>query len=121
VADGTRTPTKDNPRTISALLEKIAVEDPVSLPLISDVILHFSPYLVVNHCFDQNAAVRVSSTLQTIAGERLSIDINHVGTISKHRSIEQSTSYAQHPIVARQKSSLFVSEMESIINALGLA
>jgi len=121
VADGTRTPEKGNPRTIRVLLEKIAIEAPVSLPLISDEILHFSPCLVVNHCFDHSAAARVASTLQSIAGERLSIDVNHVGTISKHRSIEQSTSYAQHPIVARQKSSLFVSEMESIIRTLGLA
>jgi flagellar biosynthesis protein FlhG len=121
VADGTRTPEKDNPRTISALLEKIAVEDPVSLPLVSDEILRFSPCLIVNHCFDHNAAARIASTLQSIASQRLSIDINHVGTISKHRTIEQSTSYARHPIIARQKSSLFVSEIESIVSALGLA
>ena len=121
VADGTRTPEKDNPKTISALLEKIAIEDPVSLPLVSDEILRFSPCLVVNHCFDQTAAVRIASTIQSIASQRLSVDVNHVGTISKHRSIEQSTSYVHHPIVSRQGSGPFVSEMESIISALGIA
>jgi flagellar biosynthesis protein FlhG len=120
VVDGTRTPDESHPRTIQALLEKVAHEDPVSLPLITDEILNFSPCLVINHCFDPRAALRVASTLRAVASERLSIDINHVGTISKNRAIEQSTSYAHHPLAARRRSGMFTSEMESIIGALSL-
>jgi flagellar biosynthesis protein FlhG len=110
-----------HPQTIQALLEKVAKTDPVSLPLIADEILGFSPHLVINHCFDPAAAFRVASTLRSVACERLSIDINHAGTISKHRAIEQCTSYTHHPVAARQRSSLFVSEMTSIIETLGLS
>ena len=121
VVQGTRASEDGHPRTIQALLEKVANIDPVSLPLITDEILNFSPCLVVNHCFDHHAALRVASTLRFVACQRLSIDINHVGTISKHRIIEQSTSYTHHPLVARQRAGMFASEMESIIGALSLA
>ncbi|HEX2966111.1 MAG TPA: AAA family ATPase [Syntrophorhabdaceae bacterium] len=120
VADGTSASGNDGPSTISALLERIAAEDPVSLPLISDEILRFCPFLVINHSFNHGAASKIASTIQSIAGQRLSIHVNHIGTISKHRSIEQSTSYAQHPILKWHKSGLFASEMESIINASGI-
>jgi flagellar biosynthesis protein FlhG len=120
VTDGTRASEKDSPRTIQALLEKVANEDPLSLPLVADEILDFSPCLVVNHAFDQAAALKVAATLQFVAGQRLSVEINHVGTITKHRIIEHSTSYAHHPVVRRHRSSAFTSEMESIISALGL-
>ena len=93
----------------------------MSLPLITDEILDFSPCLIVNHCFDQGAALKIASTLRFVASQRLSVEINHVGTISKHRIIEQSTSYAHHPLVRRHRSGAFSSEMESIINALSLA
>lgn len=121
VTDGTRASGEDSPRTIQALLEKVANEDPLSLPLITDEILDFSPCLVVNHCFDQSAALKIASTLRFVASQRLSVEVNHVGTISKHRIIEQSTSYAHHPVVRRHRSGAFSSEMESIINALSLA
>lgn len=121
VSEGTRAPDENNPRTIQNLLERVANEDPLSLPLVSDEILDFSPCLVINHCFDNRAAPRVASTLRSVASQRLSIDIHHVGTISKHRIIEQSTSYTHHPLVTRKHSDMFTSEMESIINALSLA
>lgn len=121
VLENTVVPEDGRPQTIQALLEKTAQQDPVSLPLIADEILGFSPHLVVNHCFDPSAGAKVASTLRSVACERLSVDIHHAGTISKHRSIEQCTSYAHHPIAAKQRSSLFVSEMTSIIQALGLA
>jgi flagellar biosynthesis protein FlhG len=121
VTDGTKASEKGRPRTIQALLEKVAAEDPVSLPLIADEILDFKPCLVINHCFDRRAATRVASTLRSVASQRLSIDINYAGIISKNRVIEQSTSYAHHPLVARRSASTFTSEMESIVGALSLA
>ncbi len=121
VTDGTRPSEKGHPRTIQSLLERVANIDPVSLPLIADEILCFSPSLVVNHSFDHSAALRVAATLQFVACQRLSIDVNHAGIISKHRVIEQSTSYAHHPLVTRPQSGAFASEMESIIGALSLA
>ena len=121
VADGTRASEKDSPRTIQGLLEKVAAGDPLSLPLVADEILDFSPYLVVNHAFDQAAALKVAATLRFVASQRLSVDINHAGTISKHRVIEQSTSYAHHPVVRRHRQGPFASEMDAIIGALGLA
>jgi flagellar biosynthesis protein FlhG len=120
VAEGTRAPEKNHPRTIQNLLEKVANKDPMSLPLIADEILDFSPCLVINNSFDDRSAQKVVSTLQFVACQRLSVDINHVGTISKHRIIEQSTSYAHHPLVTRQRSGMFASEMESIIRTLSL-
>jgi flagellar biosynthesis protein FlhG len=121
VVEGTHGSEKGHPRTIQALLERVANTDPVSLPLIADEILNFSPRLVINHCFDHHAARRVASTLRFVACQRLSIDIKYVGTISKHRIIEQSTSYAHHPLVARKHTDMFIAEMESIIGALSLA
>jgi len=119
VTDGTRASEKDSPRTIQGLLDKVAAEDPLSLPLVADEILDFAPCLVVNHAFDQAAALKVAATLRFVASQRLSVEINHVGTISKHRVIEQSTSYAHHPVVRRHRSIPFTSEMEAIIGALG--
>ncbi len=120
VLDGTRAPEKDNPRSILALLEKVSQEDPLSLPLITDEILSFSPCLVVNNCFDNQEALKVVSSLRSVACNRLSIDINHVGTISKHPVIERSASYLHHPLVTRHSTSRFVSEMKSIVETLGL-
>jgi flagellar biosynthesis protein FlhG len=121
VVEGARAPDKDNPRTTRSLLEKVTDMDPVSLPLITDEILDFSPSLVINHSFDNRAALRIASTLRAVACQRLSIDINHVGTISKHRIIEQSTTYTHHPLVGRQRCLPFTSEIEAIVRALGLA
>lgn len=120
VLEGTRAPEKDQPRTIQDLLKKVAHEDPVSLPLITDEILNFSPCLVINRCFDHQAALKVSATLRSVACQRLSIDINHVGTISKHPFIEHSTSYLNHPLLIRQGAGGFAAEMESIVKTLGL-
>lgn len=120
VLDGTRAPDKDHPRTIQALLEQVAQEDPVSLPLITDEILNFSPGLVINRCFDTQAALKVAATLRTVACQRLSIDINHVGTISKHPLIERCTSYLHHPVVTRPGAKSFAAEMESIAQTLNL-
>lgn len=111
---------KDRPRTIQALLEKVAKEDAITLPLITDEILSFSPCLVINRCFDSRAARKVVSTLRTVACQRLSVHINHVGTIAKHSRIEQSTTYLHHPLVMRQPSGVFASEMKSVIDALNL-
>jgi flagellar biosynthesis protein FlhG len=121
VAECTLAPERGHPRTIQALLEKVAKEDPISLPLVTDEVLGFSPCLVVNRCFDSRAALKVASTLRTVACQRLSIDINHVGTIARHSRIEQSTTYLHHPLVMRQPSGLFASEMKSIIRTLNLS
>lgn len=121
VAECTLAPEKDHPRTIQDLLEEVAREDPFALPLIADEILGFSPRLVINRCFDDRVAVRVASTLRTVACQRLSVDIDHVGTISRHSRIEQSTTYVHHPLVLRQPLGLFASEIRSIINALDLS
>jgi len=121
VQEGTRAPDNDHPRTIQDLLRKVAHEDPMSLPILTDEILSFSPCLVINRCFDYQAGLKVAATLRSVACQRLSIDINHVGTISKHPFIEHSTSYIHHPLVKRQGSERFASEMQSIAEALGLS
>ncbi len=118
--EGIRAAGSDNPGTISSLLERIAAEDPVSLPLISDEILRYCRSLVINHSFNHTAAAKIASTIQSIPSQRLSIHMSHIGTVSKHRCIEQSTSYAQHPILKRQNARLFASKIESILSALGI-
>ncbi len=120
VLDGTRAPEKDNPRTIQDLLEQVSQEDPVSLPLITDEILSYSPCLVINNCFDSQQALKIVSSLRSVACNRLSIDINHVGTISKHPVIERSTSYLHHPLITRHSTSRFTSEMKAIVETLNL-
>ena len=120
VQEGTRAPDQDHPRTIQDLLKNVAHEDSLSLPLITDEILNFSPCLVINRCFDHLGALKVAATLRSVACQRLSIDINHVGTISKHPFIEHSTSYLSHPLITRQGANGFAVEMESIIKTLGL-
>jgi flagellar biosynthesis protein FlhG len=120
VAESIRAPEGGHPGTIQAVLEKVAQEDALSLPLITDEILGFSPCLVVNRCFDEASALRVVSTLRSVACQRLSVDIRHAGSISRHAIIEQSTSYAHHPLVTRPSSGAFVAEMKSIITTLGL-
>jgi flagellar biosynthesis protein FlhG len=121
VAECTTPPEGARLRTVQDLLEEVAKEDPLALPLLADEILTFSPRLVINRCFDSRAALRVASTLRTVACQRLSVDIDHVGTIARHSRIEQSTTYLHHPLVARQPSGLFASEMRSIIDALDLS
>jgi flagellar biosynthesis protein FlhG len=121
VFEGTRAPEENRPRIIQDLLERVADEHPLSLPLIAEEVLNFSPCLVINQCFDDRAALRVAGTLKSVARQRLSIDINHIGSISRHPVIEQSTSYVHHPLVTRQRSAKFAGEIESIIETLSLA
>ena len=66
VTEGIRTPGKDDSGTIQDILERVASEDPLSLPLIAGEILDFSPCLVVNHCFDHAAARKIVSTLRSV-------------------------------------------------------
>lgn len=121
VTECTQAPDKDHPRTIQSLLEQVAKEDSITLPLMTDEILSFSPCLVVNRSFDYRAALKVVSTLRTVACQRLSVDITHAGTITRHSRIEQSTTYLHHPLVMRQPDGLFASEMKSIIGTLNLS
>jgi flagellar biosynthesis protein FlhG len=121
VAEGTLAADRENPRTIQDLLEKVERLDPVSLPLITDEILGFSPCLVINHSFDERAAGRVAESLKSVARRRLSIDINHAGNISRNQLIERSTSYQHHPVISRPGSGRFASEIEAVAGALGLA
>ncbi|MGD0210862.1 MAG: AAA family ATPase [Desulfomonilia bacterium] len=121
VCESIHVPQEDLPRTIQDLLERVAIEHPLSLPLIADEVLNFSPCLVINKCFDEQAAFRMACTLRSVARRRLSIDINHIGSISRHPVIEQSTSYINHPLVTRQSSAKFAGEIESIIETLSLA
>jgi flagellar biosynthesis protein FlhG len=109
-----------NPRTISCLFEKVAREDRLSFPLIADEVLSYSPSLVINRCSNELAAQRVAGSLRSVARHRLSIDISHIGSISCHPIIEQSTSYAHHPLVEKHQSRKFTTEMQSIINRLSL-
>ncbi len=120
VQEGTLAADNENPRTIQDLLEKVEKEDPVSLPLITDEVLGFSPCLVINHCFDDHAARKVAASLKSVARRRLSIDINHIGNISKNQVIERSTSYLHHPLITKHGSGRFASEMEAIVGTLGL-
>lgn len=120
VCEGTRSPETDLPRTIQNLIERIALEHPLSLPLIADEVLNFSPRLVINQCSSNEAALKVATSLKSVARQRLSIDINHIGSISRHPIIQQSTSYIHHPLVTRKGSGKFTSEIESIIETLSL-
>ena len=120
VCEGTRAPEENLPRTIQTLIERIAEEHPLSLPLIADEVLNYSPRLVINQCSSNQAALKVATSLKSVARARLSIDINHIGSISRHPIIEQSTSYIHHPLVTRQGSGKFTSEIESIIDTLSL-
>jgi len=121
ITEGTRAAAKESPRTIQNLLEKVARATPAHLPLITDEILNFTPHLIINNCFDPAKGLKVVSSLRSVACRRLSIDINHVGIISKHAIIERSTSYLDHPVVARHKTSKFAAEMKAVITALDLA
>jgi flagellar biosynthesis protein FlhG len=121
VYDATRSSDEENPRTISSLLERIAQVNRLNLPLVADEILSYSPCLVINRCFDEQAARRVAGSLRSVARQRLSIDIDHIGSISRHPFIEQSTSYIHHPLVERHQSGRFAAEMRTIINSLSLA
>jgi flagellar biosynthesis protein FlhG len=118
VCEGTRASEEDLPRTIQDLIERIAREHPLSLPLIADEVLNFSPRLVINRSSSNQAALKVATSLKSVARARLSIDINHIGSISRHSIIEQSTSYMHHPLVTRQGSGKFIAEIESIIETL---
>jgi flagellar biosynthesis protein FlhG len=120
VCDGARAPNEGLPKTIQNLIERIALEHPLSLPLIADEVLNFSPRLVINQCSSNEAALKVATSLKSVARARLSIDISHIGSISRHPIIQQSTSYIHHPLVARQGSGKFISEIESIIETLSL-
>jgi flagellar biosynthesis protein FlhG len=112
---------EQNPRTISSLLENVSREDRLSLPLIADEVLSYSPSLIINRCSNDLAAQRVADSLRSVARQRLSIDIPHIGSISRHPIIEQSTSYIHHPLVEKSQSIKFTTELRSIINRLSLS
>lgn len=118
VREATSLPDESHPRTIQALLEQVSQDTPINLPLITDEILSYSPCLVINNCFDPKGALDVVSSLRSVACKRLSIDINHIGTISKHPAVERSTSYLDHPLFTRH--SKFADEMKSIAKRLRL-
>lgn len=121
VEKGVRVTKSGHPGTVQDLLEAVGRHDPMSLPLIADEIMNFNPHLVINRCFDPREADRIAGTIRSVARQRLSVDVNYLGTISKHPLIEQSTSYAHHPIVEKHRQSRLASEISAIIGRLGLA
>jgi flagellar biosynthesis protein FlhG len=118
VAEAARPSDELSSRTIADLLEAVAAEDPLSLPLIADEILSYSPYLVINRCFDARAAQKVFDSLRSVARQRLSIDLTPIGWISHHPVIEWSTSYAHHPLLGKNPSGMFAKEMRSLLDGL---
>ncbi|MBN2297717.1 MAG: AAA family ATPase [Deltaproteobacteria bacterium] len=109
-----------HPRTIEDLLISVHRNQPLSLPLIADEILGFSPYLVVNRCFDPQAAGRVVYNLTGVALRRLSINVTHLGSVGSHRELEQATSYLHHPVAARKPGGGLVHDLSTILRRLEL-
>lgn len=106
--------------TVQSLLAEVGRRDPMSLPLIADEIVNFTPHLVINRCFDAREAGRVAGTIRSVARKRLSIEVNYLGALSKNLLIEQSTSYTRHPLVEKHRQSRLFKEIAAIIDRLGL-
>lgn len=117
---GTEPADEQHPRTIEDLLMAVGSKQPLSLPLIADEILGFSPFLVVNRCFDAGAAARVVSSLNGVALKRLSINITSLGCVGSHRDLERATSYRDHPIVAHDRDGGLARDIRAILRRLGL-
>ncbi|HOD69832.1 MAG: Flagellum site-determining protein YlxH [Deltaproteobacteria bacterium ADurb.BinA179] len=116
-----RMPKAGNSGTVRELLDAVGRCDPVSLPLIADEIMNFTPHLVINRCFDTGEARRIAETIRSVARQRLSIEVNYLGAISKHLFIERSTSHVHHPLVERRCCSPFAGELSAIIHRLGIS
>ena len=109
---------KNHPRTIEDLLMSVHKNQPLSLPLIADEVLGFSPYLVVNRCFDPHAAARVVSNLGSVALKRLSINLTHLGSVGLHRELEHATSYLHHPVAARHPGGSLAHDLSAVLRRL---
>jgi len=120
VSEAARPSDEQSARTIADLLEAVAEEDPLSLPLIADEILSFKPYLLMNRCFDIRSAQKVFDSLRSVARQRLSIDLTPIGLISHHPAVERSTSYAHHPLLMKNPTGMFAKEMRSLLDSLPL-
>lgn len=120
VLDGTQASDEHHQRTVSELLDTAARDHPLAFPALAREILGFSPLLVINRSFNANEAAKVAGTLRSVARERLCVDLGYSGCISKHPVVEQSTSYAHHPIVARQPMGGYASELRTVIDSLDL-
>lgn len=120
VQDGTRPSDGDCQRTVPELLDAVARDFPLALPTVAEHVLGFSAVLVINRSFNPREAARVAGTLRAVARQRLCVDLACAGTIAKHPLIEQSTSYAHHPIVERQPLGSFASELKAVAQGLAV-
>jgi flagellar biosynthesis protein FlhG len=87
-------------RTVSQLLERIALCHPRALPFVQGVLSSYRPRLLVNQADDEVQAGRIVRRIQEVARKMLAIKVDCLGTLPYLEEISRSTREL-FPAVAR--------------------
>jgi MinD-like ATPase involved in chromosome partitioning or flagellar assembly len=93
-------PNGSNVKNIEELMERVKRQQPQNLPLVSEAISTFSPYLIVNRVTHNSNGAQVVERIQEVSRKMLSVEVGYLGSLPYQSEIESSTMDLV-PIVAR--------------------
>jgi len=117
IYEATMSTNGSNVESIEELMERVRKQQPQNLPLVSEAISTFNPYLIVNRVSHNSNAIQIVKRIQQVSRERLSIDVTYLGSLPYQSEIESSARDLV-PIVAKYPKANLAKEMSRIIEKL---
>ena len=104
-------------KNIKELLERIEKQLPLNVPFMNEVIASYTPYLVLNKVTDNSNVSDIVNHIQKVSKQMLSIDIEHIGSVSFQPEIEESAR-SLIPLVAKNPTGKMAKEIGHILKKL---
>jgi len=117
IHDAILSPNGSTVKNIMELIERVKNEQPFNLPFITEVLVSFSPFLVINKVTTSKDAIQIAHHIKTVSKKMLSIDVVHLGNLSYQSKIEQSAR-TLIPDVAINPNGKFAKELGKILKHL---
>ena len=90
IREATKSPNGSNVESIKELTEKVRKQQYHNLPLITEVVSTFTPYLLMNRVRQKSNAIEVVKRIREVSEKMLSIKVEYLGNLPYQSEIEHS-------------------------------
>ena len=118
IYEATMSPDGLRVKSMEELMERVKKQQPQNLPLVSEAISTFSPYLIVNRVTHNSNGTRVVERIQEDSRKMLSVEVGYLGSLPYQSEIEASAMDLV-PIVARYPEGDLAKRMSGIMERMG--
>ena len=114
IHEATMSTNGSNVGSIEELMERVKRRRSQGLPLVSQTISAFNPYLIFNKVTHNSSVIQIVDRIQEVSRKKLSIDVKYLGNLSYQTEIE-SSAMDLVPVVAKYPKGSLAKEMSGIM------